>query len=191
MKPTAALPNWVGWIVRAFVWAIVLTAALGGLYFIGMLRLPESVEACLGIATEGGQTALVRTQRITTCIDDRAGMLEQLVYFRIEGMVAALPATPCRFVGTWTSSRPPNPDYVVELKADSEFTATPTRTAGEIITGSWGVHDDWMIWMYDTGLVWPPDSNRIIDASETGFTLVEVDGEHTRFERTDAASCSN
>ena len=89
------------------------------------------------------------------------------------------PATvPCRFVGEWTSTRD-NTSNRITLSDDGRY-------AMDSYTGSWSVRGRDMVWQHDQGPVHDGDINRILPESPTRFTLIEVNGSRTKFERVGA-----
>jgi hypothetical protein len=191
MKQTNILVNRIAGRKRPLVIGTTATLALafaivqGARYAFDFPRPPAPSSYCrawIESTAERGDSALIRTTRLAKCLDEEMGAVERLAFWPTKRMVAALWSTPCRFVATWTTSREKSPDYVVVLKSKHQFTARPAGSnVGEDITGSWGVHRGRMIWMYDRGPIWPPETNRMIDVSQEGFTLVEADGSRTRY----------
>mgnify|MGYP001245952501 CR=1 FL=1 len=106
---------------------------------------------------------------------------------------------PCALVGVWAASRRDSV-YQVTLQDDGRFHAEPLAR-GAFSSGT--IHGDWSVdtvdagpritWRYDGGApVGPPDVNPVRDLAATGFTLVEVNGETTRYNlirRTPGARC--
>lgn len=106
---------------------------------------------------------------------------------------------PCALVGVWAASRRDSV-YQVTLQDDGRFHAEPLAR-GAFSGGT--IHGDWSVdtvdagpritWRYDGGApVGPPDVNPVRDLAATGFTLVEVNGETTRYNlirRTPGARC--
>jgi hypothetical protein len=198
MRATDPLPRPVGWLTRTIFWGIGIAIVLGILYGYGNARLATHVQECLNSpAPRGGDikvSALVAAQRRAACIHQHSGMIERVILYRTRRMLLALPATPCRFIGVWRAQRTKT-EYQVTLRDDSGFSAVPVKAprGSGPVTGSWGYYGGKLVWLYEEGLVFPPDVNRIEDAKDTSFTLVEKDGSTTRYallERTQSSACS-
>jgi hypothetical protein len=99
---------------------------------------------------------------------------------------------PCGLVGVWTAARR-HSVYQVTLQDTGRFHAEPLARgtySGAPIHGDWSVDTagdtpeagQRITWHYDSGVpAGPPDVNPVRDLSATGFTLVEVNGETTRY----------
>jgi hypothetical protein len=184
MKLKDPLPWQVGLITRIVGWGF------GGLLIVvvasgyGRFKLGTHLEDCLGQPrNEGGPTAaLLAAQSVAACLD-RASGWEKIFVFRARKILESLPNAPCRYVGVWTANRG-DVSYTVTLGSDSSFRAEPGKNAppgAETVTGSWGVSGKRMVWLYDNGLMWPPDVNPIDEESGDAFTLEEMNGTQTRY----------
>jgi hypothetical protein len=75
----------------------------------------------------------------------------------------------------------------IELRDDGRYVMTPSAfdrrsTAG--FTGRWKVQADKIVWQPDhSGLI---DVNRMLEAADGSFQVIEADGAPTRFERIQA-----
>ena len=193
MRATDPLPAPIGWITRFIGWTVGLLIIGGILYGYGSFTLMQSMEACLQQLTPPEASALESVKEFVACLDRRAGPLESLMLRQDKKMIAALPNAPCRFIGIWNSTRD-SAVHKITLTEDSKFVAEPssnTPAHAERITGSWGVYQDKMIWLYDDGHFWPPDINPIKDPSDDGFTLIERNGSRTRFALVDRVGLSS
>jgi hypothetical protein len=214
-EETGQLTRWLNWISRLFQLAgicfvlLSVWAMLGGY---ALNKMHEYLLECNQGAEDSSvrQTALDKNRQWVACLDQKNGMVESLFFSSTKEKIMALPAVPCRYVGTWKSTRP-GTAYKVTLTDDSQFVAEPaagnrsgtetysdssdfvpprlvvgSRSGAESYSGSWGVVGDEMVWLYDEGVVWPPDINQIIPVNRNRFTLVEVNGTRTEFELIDA-----
>jgi hypothetical protein len=195
MKLTDKLSTPVTWLMRVVGWSLSLIIMWGLFSFYANMKLVNNVAACLETLkhrTETGPaTALTDAKNLVACLDKRAGFPEKFMYAEARKAILSLPSVPCRYVGIWSATRGETV-YRVTLKDDSRFIAEPLREATNI-SGSWGVHDGRMIWLYDAGRVWPLDINPITDISATGFSLREADGSTTRYdliEQVPSTSCT-
>ena len=101
---------------------------------------------------------------------------------------------PEQYVGTWTATREDG-RWIVEMMEDGRFKATPDIPKAinipvDSLVGRWSVRgDDTMVWRYDNVVKdylfgsGTEDANEIVDETEDSFTLIEVDGSRTLFER--------
>jgi hypothetical protein len=89
----------------------------------------------------------------------------------------------CRYVGIWAATRGAV-TYNITLEVDGRFVAEPGANAPPSpaqITGAWSAAGNALVWVYDSGNVWPPDINPISEATSDAFTLREVNGSTTRY----------
>lgn len=117
-----------------------------------------------------------------------------------EAAPAAPPGSlPCAFIGIWTASRNDSV-YQVTLTGDGSFLAVPLAKGGysdSTIRGRWAVDGSRMAWTYNQTpgrmvSAVPSDVNPIRDLTGRSFTLVEVNGELTRYNlvrHLDSATC--
>lgn len=186
------------WMGRIIIYGVMLVVIFVVLSFYSQLKLAAHVNECMDAPDMPGDkmlTALNRVQRLAACIDQRSGLLERLLMRSTRETLVALPATPCRYIGVWSASRAQSV-YEITLKDNSEFVAEPIRAINpeaDTITGSWGVHQDKMVWFYNEGRVWPPDINLITPESASSFTLAEANGTRTHYaliEAVKSTSCA-
>ncbi len=194
MKLNDPLPATVGWITRLIVWsigAVIIYAIVVGYSF---FKLTTDTTDCMEQRPPQPGTGVANSQQLLACIDQKAGPIERFLMRSPKRIIAALPNTPCQYLGMWDATRGAMV-YRVDLTDNSQFVATPERNAppaAQIVTGSWGVVGKNMVWLYDEGHVWPPDVNPIGDASVDAFTLTEENGSTTRYTRvasTHSQSC--
>lgn len=181
-SPVRFLTRLLGWGLGLLMMILIVTRIAGG-------GLAGHVVACSegapGVARAAD--ALAATQAFAACLERRSGFFERMALAPTLKMLRALPHAPCRFVGRWKSSKTAA-GYEIALNGDGSFGARPwgARDGGETARGAWGVHDGRMVWLYDEGVQWPPDVNRIEIRGEHAFTLTEANGSKTDFLRFDA-----
>ena len=172
----------LGWGVGLLVMSLLVARIAGG-------GLAGHVVACSEGAAGGtrAEGALVATQVFAACLERRSGFFERMALAPTLKMLRALPNAPCRFVGRWKSSKTQT-GYEIALNGDGSFTARPwgARDGGETSAGAWGIYEGRMIWLYNEGVTWPPDVNRLEIRGEHAFTLTEMNGQKTDFLRFDA-----
>ncbi len=182
MNVFANVPRPVAWLARLVGWTLSLAIIVVIVVAYGNFRLSHQLRECLLFPSQPRSTnALLSTQQLLACADQKGGLLERVVNYRNRMVLRSLPNVPCPYVGTWTASRA-GATYKVTLRDDSQFEAEPAPgTQGNWISGSWGVYKDSMIWLYN-GKYWPPDINPIkLGDDDDSFTLVETDGSTTRY----------
>lgn len=133
------------------------------------------------------RTALASTKAFVACVDAKAGPDGRRLFAERRKVFDALPNHPCEYVGIWSATRG-EAHYRVVLDEDGSFHGeaySDTRPAQSGMTGSWGVSGNRLVWMYDTGLTWPPDANPITALGKDAFELTEVDGSVTRYDLLD------
>ncbi|TAK89907.1 MAG: hypothetical protein EPO06_10875 [Burkholderiaceae bacterium] len=107
----------------------------------------------------------------------------------------AATASPCRFIGVWTSTRS-GAQYQITLTDDGRYATDPIADgsgSARIHTGTWEIQGDKMIWHHDLVKGEVADINPIRQESDGAFTLIEENGESSRFMRQkkiDSATCS-
>lgn len=177
------------WTLRALGWTVGIVLMIP-LYRAGTaFQSVEVAEQCLGDASFKGehQGSLFQAQRFSLCMFLKSNYLQSRRLEPALRDVMALRPPSCSRVGIWKSARRRSV-YRVTMKDDNTFSSEPvadygpTRESGGS-TGYWGENDGRMVWIYDDGLFWPPDINRIEAESLDKFTLIEVNGERTEFTR--------
>jgi hypothetical protein len=160
------------WVLRVIGWSVALLVIFTRMYKVTYRKQVEGKVNCLDKASLAERTTspLASVDAYAACI---------------AGKSADAPALPlrCRYAGVWSSTRG-NAVYQVTLEAGGRFVAEPaenTRPDAESISGAWSVAGRAMVWVYDSGAVWPPDINPITAESDGTFTLREVDGATTRY----------
>ena len=160
------------WVLRIIGWSVALLVIFTLMYRVMFRKQVELKVNCLdkASAAEGATSALASVDRYAACIAGKSAD------------VSALPLR-CKYAGVWSSTRG-NTVYQVTLEADGRFVAEPSenvRPDAEAISGAWNVAGRSLVWVYDSGTVWPPDINPIAAESDGAFTLAEVDGATTRY----------
>lgn len=102
---------------------------------------------------------------------------------------------PCYFVGDWTASRNDSV-YKVTLSANGQCLAEPIshgKFNKNAIPCSWKwLAGDKLYWADSDGRTHGrPDVNPVVDRTTRGFTLIEVNGERTRYNRISEAAPEN
>lgn len=160
------------WVLRVIGWSVALLVIFTLMYKVTYRKQVESKVNCLDNASSAESTTspLASVDRYAACI---AGKSDE---------TPALPSR-CRYAGVWSSTRG-NTVYQVTLDAGGRFVAEPSENArsdAEAIGGAWNVAGRTMVWVYDSGSVWPPDINPITAEGDGTFALREVDGATTRY----------
>lgn len=172
------------------LWHAVIVVIVAVFLFSAMLSngadgVREQAQAC---ARQGWQPLdAARLQKWAQCVDVESGLLQGALFQQTANAVLALPSTPCNYVGVWSSTRP-GTRFKITLTAGGRFNGVPMAGTPQVGAGGgvWGVVGDKMVWFYDAGVAWPSDINQILPGSDPDrFTLVEVNGMRTRFERLD------
>jgi len=133
------------------------------------------------------RTALESTKAFVACVDAKSDEAGRRSFAERRKLFDALPNTPCEYVGIWAATRG-DEHYRVVLDEDGSFHADAYRDTARprtAMSGSWGIAGKQIVWMYDTGLVWPPDVNTITPLGKDAFELKEVDGSTTRYDLLD------
>jgi hypothetical protein len=184
------------WALRALLAAAQLALLVAGLMFYAHIRLTQHVSTCTArvpkIRVEPG-SGLAAAKLLVECLDREADPISKLVYINdYRKPVTAAEPVACKYVGEWKATRDPSIAWTVTLNADGSFTARSDRGASPVMTGTWALNEGRIGWLYDNALQFPFDNNRVTNATETGFTLVERDGSGTRYalvRRLSQASC--
>jgi hypothetical protein len=181
MNLFANVPRPIAWVLRIAGWTVGLAIIGAIVVWYGNFKIAHHITECLQAHAHANTNALRAAQQLLQCADTKSGPLERLLLSRNRKALAALPNAPCQYVGTWTATRP-GAVYRVTLKDDGEFVAQPLQSPSrDVITGSWGVYKNAMIWLYDTGQAWPPDINDIRPGGADAFALVEPDRSLTQY----------
>jgi hypothetical protein len=154
------------------------------IYKVTFRKQVERTVNCLDQAAsqERASSPLAAVEKYTGCIAGNA--------------VASSSSPParCRYAGVWSAARGAVV-YQVTLDADGKFVAEPGQNSAPNaaeVSGAWGVAGRALVWVYDSGPVWPPDINPISAESDSAFTLAEVNGtttRYTRIQRDASAAC--
>lgn len=102
---------------------------------------------------------------------------------------------PCRYVGKWSSTRVSGV-YIINLYDDGRYSTDPVkfgRGPAHVYHGRWGVIGDKMVWHNSGDSANDKDVNPILQETEGAFTLMEQNGEYSRFElveKLDKRKCS-
>jgi hypothetical protein len=174
------------WTIRLLVWGIGIAVMIPA-YNIG--RSFGTVSVMQECAEKDSKAAKVNglfgAQEFALCMFLKSNYLESRRQEPALRAVMALREAPCDRVGIWKSARERSV-YRVTLNDDNRFTAesvsefSPREFTGPI-SGYWGEAGTRMVWLYDEGVVWPPDINRLEAESQDRFALIEVNGERTEF----------
>jgi len=136
---------------------------------------------CLESAPSRGE-GLTLSRAFATCLQQRSLYSAPLVLLARRDL-DRMPATPSRFIGTWTATRE-GQTWRIELQGDGRFVATPdTGDASQARRGSWSGIGTRLLWVYDNESTWPPEANAIVDDHGDRFDLIEVDGSRTHYAR--------
>lgn len=185
MNLNVDLPKWLAVPLRLLLYVIVIFVLFKIVQLFVMGRVAANIAQCsTSPRFQAEMEALARTKDMMACIEHQNGWLENLAIKPLRDAINAMPSNPGQFVGGWRSEQP-NCEYQFELKASGEFKAEPVACAisSETYTGIWGVHDDQMLWLYDSRGPWRPDINKLDVVDEDFFLLTELDGSRTRFRR--------
>ncbi|MEQ1516638.1 MAG: hypothetical protein ABL931_09135 [Usitatibacteraceae bacterium] len=161
------------WTLRVIGWSVSVLIIFGLIYRATFNKRVEQTGDCLERTSseERASTPLASVDKYARCIAGKAAVVK-----------GALPER-CRYAGTWTSARGTTA-YKMTLDVDGKFIAEPAQNApanATEITGAWAVAGRSLVWVYDSGAVWPPDLNPITAQTDDAFTLRETSGESTRF----------
>lgn len=181
------------WILRVIGWSVGI-ALIFPLYRAGSaFKSIEVMQQCMDQTQDkpGARgehsNGLFQTQRLSLCMFLNSNYLESRRLEPALRDVMALGPPACEHVGIWKSARRRSV-YRITLRDDNTFSGEPVSDVGAMrdsgdASGYWGENENRMVWIYDTGLVWPPDINRIESQSPDKFTLIEVNGERSEFTR--------
>jgi hypothetical protein len=170
--PDVKTPKWLS--VTFKVLGVLIILVLG--YFYVMNDLANHIETCeaeTGIRKNKKIPALKNTQALMACVERENWFLENWLMRDAIETVHALPNAPCKYVGVWESTRP-QCKYKVTLKESGEYTGTPIacNISSSNYTGTWGVHENRMVWLDNIDYRWPLDINSIEAESRDAFVLI-------------------
>lgn len=123
------------------------------------------------------------------CLDAKTGILKPVPGSNGETSENSQETSiPCRFVGVWSSIRP---GFVlrIKLRDNGQYIAAPNESGvgdRQGYTGFWAVQGNKMIWRHQQGNTSDADVNSIVNESDSTFTLIEMNGQRTRFEMIEA-----
>lgn len=193
------------WVLRSIIWSVALIIIFMLVYKIAFRKQVEQRVNCLDRAAsaEPPNSPLTSVNKYAACIGRNtmaaAGTASGASTDSKSNTTASAGntrPTRCRYVGTWAATRGVV-TYQVTLEADGRFIGEPGENAPPSpskITGAWSAAGNALVWVYDTGPVWPPDINPVSEVLADGFTLREVNGSTTRYtliERGTPAICAD
>jgi hypothetical protein len=164
--------------LRTILGVVALGIVFSLVYKVVFRKQVEQRVNCLerSASAEPASTPLAAVNKYAACV----GRVQQAASSTTNA-VAKPPR--CRYVGTWAATRGAV-TYNVTLDVDGRFVAEPGANAPPSpaqITGAWSAAGSTLVWVYDSGPVWPPDINPISDSANDSFTLREVNGSTTRY----------
>lgn len=118
------------------------------------------------------------------CLDERTGLIKVTPELTAITHSDAPTRLPCRMIGVW-SSRQGGAMRRIELRDDGSYDMAPSDSGidgGRHYTGVWAVQAGHMVWRHDQ-YPGPLDVNPIEDDAGAAFTLREVNGTRTKYER--------
>jgi hypothetical protein len=195
----AVLNKGLRWVIRIVIYGVAAIIIVPLILFILGSRLEKTLSACHAEIDAGlsmKKTGINTAKLMASCLENNNSFLESWLHSTPIGAIKALPNTPCQYVGVWISTQT-NCRYKFILKENGEYDARhqACNISSEDSSGSWGVHENKMLWFDHDNFRWPPDINTIEAEDENSFTLVELNGSRTRFVRTQDAyqtdSCKN
>ncbi len=182
--------KFLGFIAAAFALGIIVLFVHEVLDLYATETIGRHVRECMKEEAPESKTqpTLQRAQHWVSCIGDKNGFIEGVYFGPAKRWVSSPHALPCQYIGRWASSHLGSDKYVVMFTDDGRFTAVPVSVSDRNgpISGAWGVVDDSMVWLYDTGMTWPMDVKRINIEDRSHFSLSGVTGLRTNFELVDA-----
>lgn len=177
------LPRKFAWAMRVVVYSIVFVIVGGLIYGFSIFMIGTYFQACADqMRKQGPGSVLNSHHEMMACLEGRANFIERWLLESDQQMLAALPSSPCRYVGTWTAERSTLTSRIT-LRSDGRYSGSVVRGVGtgHTFAGVWGVHDKQIVWLDEDRMVWPLDVNKIDDEGAKGFTLIERNGSRTRF----------
>lgn len=169
--------------MRLVVYPIILLAVGGIVYGYSQFKIGTYSQACAANTHMQAQEGVLgRHKEVMACLYEEANFIERWILRPDQKMLAALPSSPCRYVGNWAAERSKLTSSI-NLTHDGRYTGSVVSgvDSGLRFSGVWGVHDNKMVWLDDSRMVWPLDINKIVDEGAKGFTLIERDGSRTRY----------
>jgi hypothetical protein len=125
-------------------------------------------------------------------LDASSGILKPIPTLAEASPDAKKARIPCRFVGIWSSIRGAS-IHRITLKADGRYEMAADEYSSDRNSryiGYWAVQGKNMIWRHEQINTAKPDINPILHESESAFTLIEENGQRTRYERIKAIESS-
>lgn len=189
-QPDTEGKGW-GWLSR--LGPLLFTAAFAGplVYIYGQTNQEDVRRACVkrGPPDSTASTPLQQAQQLSACIERQVNPVGRLFFEPTRRMLRSLPNAPSRWQGVWISEQYGSP-YEFHLCADSRIRVRPAEdpTADDSWNGSWGVHEDRMLWFRnDRGPVLPAESLKLMGSDAGRFALTDDLGGMRHFERSGAS----
>ncbi|WP_374348356.1 hypothetical protein [Chitinimonas sp.] len=195
MKHSRKLRSGLRWTSRIIGFGFLILIVYGALHLRGGYKLAQHIEACRSSGTiVEGLNPLQRAQSVSACVEVASSFPESWLFRDTAAMMRSLPNAPCKYVGSWTSTRPGSV-YRFTLGDNGKFrtelvSGTSPYPDQEIGSGMWGVWNGKMAWFYPEMRDFPPDVNRIIELDADHFSLIELNGVRTQFTRLGAIASS-
>ena len=163
--------------IRIVIYSLVLLIVVPILFNYLAFSLNNMQEDCES-SPASDENNVTRSQQISTCVKKKSGIFSKL--FKQANNPS--PSLPCRYVGVWATSRKGDSDRTT-LQADGKYIFEESTQGGYRAPeyGHWEVQSDNIVW-YHRGMESHPDVNKILNQTDTSFTLVEENGMHTNFE---------
>ena len=172
------------WVMRGILWLVAIFITITLAQKVLLRKVVEQKLNCLDRAATAqmATTPLGAVDRYAACGTSKGE--------KLDAKSGDAPLPRCRYAGTWAATRG-NMVYNVTLEPDGRFIAEPgtnTLSSATNIAGAWSVAGNAMVWVYESGPVWPPDINPISAETSDAFTLSEVNGTATRYTLLDRAT---
>jgi hypothetical protein len=183
----AALNKWFSWIIRIVIYGIAAIIIIPLIFFILGSRLEKNLSACdseIYVGFSKKEPGLKKVKLMASCLEKNNSFLENWLQSTPINAIKALPNAPCQYVGVWISTQA-NCRYKFTLKDNGEYDAEhqACNISSDDSSGSWGVHENKMLWFDHENFRWPPDINVIEAEDKNSFSIVEMNGSLTRFVR--------